>query len=132
MKESEKKYYKIFSLITLASSLSFLVMFINQDFPEKLRQVIGVNLAFHLVFQFSSKVPFGMVKFITNVSQDLVRRLMKGFSIAIMCVSVVGAFGISFHSIAEGDYERLLVLNILNGMFLGAFYSKIKLSSKGA
>ena len=128
-----KQYYKILSVVTLLSSIAFLIFPNGQEISERIGPAIGINIAFHLMFQFLSRVPIGIFEQIEKSNpthRKLAHKMMTWFSIAILVISVLGTFGFLNTVIFEQEYERLFALTIFAGVFLGGYASKLKLNEK--
>ena len=128
-----KQYYKILSVVTLLSSITFLIFPNGQNISERIWPAIGINIAFHLVFQFLSRVPIGMYEQSEKSKPNqmkLAHKMMTWFSIAIMAISVLGTLGFLNTVIGEQEYERLFALTVFAGVFLGGYASKLKLDEK--
>lgn len=126
------KYYKIFSLITLLTGITFLFIPNGQEISEKLGPAIGINIAFHIVFQFLSRAPYGITQVIDqeHPMANFAKKLMKWFSIALIVLPIIGTIGLLNSIISEHHYERLIVLTIFAAVVLAGFASKLKLENE--
>lgn len=127
------KYYKILSIVTLVASLVLLFLPNEQGIPQKLGTAFGVNLSFHLVFQFLSRVPYGFSQLMEKENSsiaNLANKLLKGFSTATMLLAVIGTLGLLYAIISEQYYERMIMITLFAGVFLGGYASKLKLNNK--
>ena len=126
------KFYKIFSLVTLLTGITFLFIPNGQVISEKLGPAIGINLAFHILFQFLSRAPYGLTQIIDkeHPMSNLAIKLMKGFSIALIVLPIIGTVGLISSIIIEYYYERLIVLTIFASIVLAGLALKLKLENK--
>ena len=128
-----KQYYKILSLITLLSSIVFLLLPNEQEISERIGPAILMNIGFHVPFQFLSRIPIGVYERTEKDNPEykkLAHKLMIWFSIATMTVSVLGTLGFLNTVFREQQYNRLFALVIFWGVFLGGYSSKLKLSKQ--
>lgn len=86
-----------------------------------------MNLQFHLVFQFLSRVPVGMYQYVVKENPDIkafARKFLVFISWMVMILAIVGCAGLL--SAALNDPPKLLATMTFTAMFLGGYSSKAK------
>ena len=104
-----KTYYKWLSLLTLTVSIVGTITLVSGTAIEKLGIGALINLQFHMVFQFLSKIPFGMYTVVENDNtwkRRLVPKVLKVFSVFTMFGAVVAFIGM-LKSVSESSVQSV-------------------------
>lgn len=123
-------YYKWLSLVTLTVSIIGTITLVEGTALEKLGLGVLINLQFHLVFQFLSRVPFGMYALVENDDtwkRRLVPKILKVFSVFIMFCAAIAFIGMLKSVIVNHQYSQLIVTMTFLAMFLGGLSLNLKL-----
>jgi hypothetical protein len=123
-------YYKWLSLLTLTGSIFGTIALVDGTALEKLGIGVLINLQFHLVFQFLSRVPFAMYTLVENDhtwKRRFVPKILKFFSVFIMFGAVIAFIGMLKSVIVNHQYSQLIVTMTFLAMFLGGLSLNLKL-----
>lgn len=118
-----KKYYKKIGYINLILSLLSLFFMRENDWQEKIMAVIGINLAYHMLYLFYSSIYISSTKMRDNNSFNKnVGGIMLGlFAMFGMFGSFILIYVFISNAISSNEYYRLFTICIPFGLFLGAY-----------
>ena len=123
-------YYKWLSLLTLIVSIVGTMTLVEGSGIEKLGIGVLINLQFHLVYQFLSRVPFSMYALVENDKswrRRLLPKMLKFISVFIMFGAVFAFINMLTSVMTSHDYSQLIVTMTFFGMFLGGLSLNLKL-----
>ncbi len=118
-----KKYYKIIGYINLVFSLLSLFYMRENDWQERIIAVVGINVAYHMLYLFYSNIYISSTKMRNNNSfNKSVGGIMLGlFAMFGMFGSFVLIYAFISNAIYSDEYYRLFTICIPFGLFLGAY-----------
>ena len=118
-----KKYYKIIGYINIAFSLLSLFFMRENDWQERIIAVVGINMAYHMLYLFYSSIYLNSTKMRRNNSFN---KNVGGIMLGLF--AMFGMFGSLFliyifinSAISTNEYYRLFTMCIPFGLFLGAY-----------
>ncbi|MBU2930262.1 hypothetical protein [Winogradskyella psychrotolerans] len=118
-----KKYYKIIGYINLGFSLLSLFFMRENDWQDRIIAVIGINMAYHMLYLFYSSIYINSTKMRSNNSFNKnVGGIMLGlFAMFGMFGSLFLIYIFIYSAISSNEYYRLFTMCIPFGLFLGAY-----------
>lgn len=128
--ETISKYYKWLSLVTLIVSVVGPLTLSEGTVGEKLWIGLLVNMQFHLAFQFLSRVPYGMYRYVGQESpqmKTIAHKMLNVFSWIIMIFSIIGFVGFISSLVTDRQYDKLIVTMTFIAIFLGGYSFNLKL-----
>jgi len=125
-----KKYYKLFALLCLGTSIIMIFTFTKANFSERIISAIFLNISYHLTYLFMDNIFFDL-KWIkrnnSNFCYNLVKAMMKLFSFMVMTFTIVITIYLLYSSVINHDYFSIYFLFIPIGLFLGGYSLMLKL-----
>jgi hypothetical protein len=125
-KDEIAKLHKYLAYVTLIVSMIYVFLYSEEIWTTRLTVLVFINLSFHLIYQFTSRAPYGLAVHLK--SQGVLGPIfMKGFSYAIIIVALLGIVGLIYSIVIEKFYERLFIIPVLFGAIFGGYVSKTRL-----
>ncbi|MEQ9404600.1 MAG: hypothetical protein RIM99_13495 [Cyclobacteriaceae bacterium] len=122
--------YRLFAIMTLVIGTAIIIIPGELHLTDKLWIALSLNLSFHIVYQFISRAPIGLLEQIQNdkpAIKKVAHKLLKGFSILFILAPIPASILLLISIVSEDEYESLVVLLIFFALFLGGYQSKLKL-----